>query len=379
LTTTPLLLVALLGVAAGWVLFVLAPSRGGRIGAGVLGLLGAGVGGGIGLPYAAKVGVSLTTVVACVVLAAGVALLVTSAIALARTVHGWARLGIVVSMVVVSYVVLSSLGIAVAVTNVPRVELGDDTPGDYGLDYRDVVFPATDGVRLSGWYVPSTRGDAVVLLHGAGSTRSAVLDHAAVLARAGYGVLLFDARGHGESGGRAMDFGWYGDRDVGGAVQFLAGRPDVGDGRILAVGVSMGGEEAIGAAATNPRICGVVAEGATNRTAADKSWLSGAYGVRGLLQEGLDRLTYGLVDALTPASPPVSLRTAVGAMAPRPVLLIAARRVGDEPKAAAHIARGSPRTVSIWVAPGAGHGNALEARQHEWTDRVTRFLDSARC
>jgi pimeloyl-ACP methyl ester carboxylesterase len=379
LSTTPLLVVALLGVAAGWALFLLVPSTGGRIGAGVLALVAIGIGGGIGLPYAAKGGGSVTTIVACAVLAAGVALLVASAIALAHDVHGWSRLGVVVAAVAVSYLVLSTIGVAVAATNVPHASLGDATPADYGLDYRDVTFPATDGVELSGWYVPSEHGDAVVLLHGAGSTRSAVLDHAAVLARAGYGVLLFDARGHGESSGRAMDFGWYGDRDVNGAVQFLARQSDVGNGRILAVGMSMGGEEAIGAAASNPRICGVVAEGATGRTAADRAWLSGAYGVRGFGQEALDRLRYGLVDLLTPASPPPSLRHAVEAMAPRRVLLIAARRVTSEPHAADHIEGGSPRTVDVWIAPGAGHTNALEARQSEWIDRVTEFLAAARC
>jgi pimeloyl-ACP methyl ester carboxylesterase len=375
----PLLLVALVCAAAGWALFLLVPSTGGRIAAGVLALGATGIGGGIGLPYAAQVGTSVTTLVSCCVLAVGVALVVASAVVLARGVDGWARLGVVVAVVAVSYVVLSSVGIAVAATNVPHVSLGDATPADYGLDYRDVTFPATDGVQLSGWYVPSTNGDAVVLLHGAGSTRSAVLDHAAVLARAGYGVLLFDARGHGESEGRAMDFGWYGDRDVNGAVGFLAGRPDVGDGRILAVGLSMGGEEAIGAAATNPRICGVVAEGVTGRTSADRSWLSGAYGIRGFAQEGLDRLTYGFVDLLTPAAPPQSLRNAVEQMAPRRVLLIAALRVKGERRAADHIDGGSPRTVDVWVAPGAGHTNALEARQSEWIDRVTTFLASARC
>jgi pimeloyl-ACP methyl ester carboxylesterase len=314
-----------------------------------------------------------------VVLVAGIALLVACAIVLARGVHGWPRLGVVVGVVAVSYVVLSSVGIAVAATNVPHASLGDDTPGDYGLDFRDVTFPATDGVQLSGWYVPSKNGDAVVLLHGAGSTRSAVLDHAAVLARTGYGVLLFDARGHGESDGRAMDFGWYGDRDVNGAVRFVAEQPDVSGGRILAVGLSMGGEEAIGAAATNPQICGVVAEGVTGRTAADRSWLSGAYGIRGVGQEVLDRLTYGFVDLLTPASPPRSLRSAVEEMAPRRVLLIAALRVQSEPHAADHIEGGSPRTVEVWDAPGAGHTGALEARQSEWITRVTSFLDSARC
>jgi pimeloyl-ACP methyl ester carboxylesterase len=379
LSTTLLLLVAFLCAAAGWALFLFVPSTGGRIGAGVLGLLAAGIGGGIGLPYAAKAGVSVTTVVACTELAAGVALLVASAVSLAHAVHGWSRFGVVVGVVAVSYLVLSTVGIAVAATNVPHVSLGRATPADYDLDYRDVTFRATDGVELSGWYVPSSNGDAVVLLHGAGSTRSSVLDHAAVLARAGYGVLLFDARGHGESSGRAMDFGWYGDRDVNGAVQFVAQQPDAANGRVLAVGMSMGGEEAIGAAASNPKICGVVAEGATGRTADDRAWLSSAYGIRGFGQELVDRVTYGFVDLLTPASPPTSLRHAVEEMAPRRVLLIAARRVESEPHAADHVEGGSPKTVDVWVAPGAGHTGALEARQSEWIDRVTTFLASARC
>jgi uncharacterized protein len=379
LTTGPLLLVAFLCAAAGWALFLFVPSTGGRVAAGAFGLVAAGIGGGIGLPYAAKSGESVTTIVACVELAAGVALLVASTVALAHRVHGWSRFGVVVAVVTASYFVLSTVGIAVAATNVPHVSLGDTTPADYDLEYREVTFSATDGVQLSGWYVPSSNGDAVVLLHGAGSTRSAVLDHAAVLARAGYGVLLFDARGHGDSDGRAMDFGWYGDRDVNGAVQFLTQQDDVANGRILAVGLSMGGEEAIGAAASNPQLCGVVAEGATGRTAADRAWLSSAYGIRGFGQELLDRFTYGFVDLLTPASPPTSLRHAVEEMAPRPVLLIAARRITSEPHAADHIQRGAPKTVDVWVAPGAGHTGALEARQSEWIDRVTKFLTAARC
>ena len=136
-------------------------------------------------------------------------------------------------------------------------------------------------MSLAGWYVPSANGAAVVLLHGAGSTRSDVLPQAAVLARAGFGVLLVDARGHGGSGGRAMDFGWHGDADIAAATDYLAARPDVDADRIGAVGMSMGGEEAIGATATNRLLRAVVAEGATARTAADEAWLSDRYGTAG--------------------------------------------------------------------------------------------------
>ena len=44
------------------------------------------------------------------------------------------------------------------------------TPGDLGLAYKDIHFPAQDGIRLSGWFIPvaDTRRDGatVVLVHG---------------------------------------------------------------------------------------------------------------------------------------------------------------------------------------------------------------------
>lgn len=232
-------------------------------------------------------------------------------------------------------------------------------------------------MALSGWYVPSRNGAAVVLLHGAGSTRSAVLPHAVVLADDGFGVLLYDARGHGRSQGRAMDFGWYGDLDVAAAVDFVAGQADVQPGRVAALGLSMGGEEALGAAASDPRIRAVVAEGATTRMAGDKAWLSDVHGVRGWVQEQLDRAMYATADVLTAANPPIRLQDAVAHASPRPILLITAGAVPDEGHAAAHIQAGSPATVQVWTATGAGHTRSLATHPAEWEDRVVSFLADA--
>lgn len=344
-----------------------------------LGLLLAAVGGGIGVPYLRKVGWGVETVVGLTLLVAGLGLVGLGTVVLVRAARGIRRVGVVVLVALAAYLVVPSVAIAVAATHVPPTELADVTPADVGLDATDVTFRTPDGVRLSGWYVPSTNGDAVVLLHGAGSTRTAVLDHAPALAAMGYGVLLYDARGHGRSDGRAMDFGWDGDADLAGAVRFVQARPDVAGGRVLAVGLSMGGEEALGALPAVPDLCGVVADGATARTAADKSWLSAVYGIRGLFQEGVDRLTYGLTDLLTPASPPRSLRDAVAAAGDRRVLLIAAGREADEVHAARHIAGGAPKRVEVWVAPGAGHVGAFDARRAEWVQRVRDFLAGASC
>ena len=274
------------------------------------------VGIGLALPHLTKAGAGVVGIAGLALLVGGLALVAAGAVTILGALSGWWRLPAAAAITIVVGVASWTVGQGVAATNVPRPAVGAATPASRGLAYRDVELRATDGVPLSAWYVPSTNGAAVVLLHGAGSTRSAVLDQAVVLARHGEGVLLLDARGHGRSAGRAMDFGWYGDRDVGGAVAFLAQQPDVDPDRIGAVGMSMGGEEAIGAAAAVPGLRAVVAEGATNRVAGDKAWLSNEFGLRGALTEAVDAVTYAVADALTDARPPITLHDAVARAAP---------------------------------------------------------------
>ena len=170
-----------------------------------------------------------------------------------------------------------------------------------------------------------------------------------------------------------MDFGWYGDADIAGALDYLAGRPDVDAARLALVGLSMGGEEAIGAAATDPRVRAVVAEGVTGRTAADKAWLSEEFGFRGLIQEGVDHLTYWLADLMTSASPPISLHDAVMQVAPRPLLLIATGEVPDEGLAAAYLQSAAPGSVEVWEIPGAAHTGGLATVPEEWTSEGAGF------
>jgi dienelactone hydrolase len=268
------------------------------------------------------------------------------------------------------------IGPAVAATNVPGVPLGAD-PSSVGLTYEEVSLRATDGVDLAAWYVPSSNRTAVVLLHGAGSTRSDVLDQAAVLARAGFGVLMVDARGHGGSGGRAMDFGWHGDVDIAAATRYLTTRPDVDPGRIGAVGLSMGGEEALGASGSNHVLRAVVAEGATARNAADEAWLSDEFGLRGSAQEWLERVQDGVTDLLTSASIPTSSRAAVERSNGTRYLLITAGDVPDEGHAAAFVESGAPDRVETWAVEGAGHTGGLRTAPDEWAERVTAFLTAA--
>jgi uncharacterized protein len=343
----------------------------------LLGLVGTVVGIGIGVMHVTHNTVDLTAAAGLVVLAAGLVLLGFGAVALVRALPGWWKLLAVPVALALLLFVLYPMPFAVYATNVPRPPLGAAAPTDHGLTFVDAEFVTTDAVTLSGWYVPSSNGAAVVLLHGASSTRTAVLDQAAVLAKHGYGVLLYDARGHGRSGGTAMDFGWYGDLDVAAALSYLESRPEVDPARLGAVGMSMGGEQVVGAAATDPRIRAVVGEGVTGRGLADKGWLPRHW--RGWIQRGIDAMLYGTADLLTEASPPISLHDAVAEAAPKPVLLIAggATMGNAEEDADRWIQAGSPATVELWVVPHTGHTAALRTQPEEWEAKVIGFLDNA--
>lgn len=341
----------------------------------VLGLTGTAVGMGFGIMRLTHDTVDPATVAGLACLVTGLLLLGAGSVALVRSMPGWWKLLAIPAALAALLFVLYPIPPALYATNLPRPALGATTPADRELTYLDAEFVTWDGVLLSGWYVPSSNSAAVVLLHGASSTRSAVLEHAAVLARHGYGVLLFDARGHGRSGGQAMDFGWYGDLDIAAALSYLESRPEVDPGRLGAVGMSMGGEQVVGAAATDTRIRAVVGEGVTGRTAADKGWLPRHW--RGRIQRGIDGVLYGTTDLLTEASPPIRLRDAVRQAAPRPVLLIAGGAVmgNAEEDADRWIQAGSPDTVELWVVPDAGHTGALRTQPQKWEATVIGFLD----
>ena len=217
-------------------------------------------------------------------------------------------------------------------------------------------------------------------MHGAGSTRTAVLDHAAVLAEHGYGVLLFDARGHGESAGRGMDFGWYGES---GRVRRrrLPGRSSPTSPGAHRARRDVHGRRAGHRRGRRGRAGrAVVAEGATNRVAGDKAYLD-VYGVRGELQQRVDRVTYGLTGpadrrpgAGLPAATPCGRHARPD---PAAFLLITAGEEPDEAHAAHYIRRRAPTDVTTWTVSGAGHTQGLVASPDEWEERVITFLDDA--
>jgi uncharacterized protein len=137
------------------------------------------------------------------------------------------------------------------------------------IPHQDARFRTSDGLVLSGWHVPSQNGAAIVIVHGGGGDRTGERTHAAMLARAGYGVLMYDARGRGQSQGAPDAYGWTWGRDVDAAITWLEQRPDVKDGRIGPFGLSVGADVLIEVVARRRDIRAVVDDGATTRSVND--------------------------------------------------------------------------------------------------------------
>ena len=237
---------------------------------------------------------------------------------------------------------------------------------------RDVSFAGADGTRLSGWYLPGRSGAAVIVLHGSHDTRRDTVGHLHMLSAAGFGVLAFDARGHGSSGGRANALGWQGSQDVKAAVRFVQAQRGVDRGKIAALGLSMGAEEALRAAASGVPLSAVVADGAGASTQGDDEIVSHGPGP---LYASVNWLTLREVELASGAEEPAPLKSIVDRVHV-PVLLIASNAPNERVIDAAYAAR-MGTNATLWYIATAQHTKGLQTVRRAYTARVIAFLDAA--
>ena len=115
----------------------------------------------------------------------------------------------------------------------------------------------------------------MLVVHGGSSDRKGSVAHAELLARHGYGVLLHDARGRGESDGSENNYGWDWAKDISGALAFLKRQDGVDPERIGALGLSTGADVLIEVAAERDDVKALVADGAAAGSFEDGQRLNG--------------------------------------------------------------------------------------------------------
>lgn len=127
-----------------------------------------------------------------------------------------------------------------------------------GLSPRHIELTTEDQVRINTWYIPSTSGASVVMLHGYKMDSGEMASIAAMLVRHGFGVIVPDLRAHGDSEGELITFGSREWRDIQAVVDYvIAEEPHT---HLGILGNSMGGALALCYAARDERIEAVVAQ-----------------------------------------------------------------------------------------------------------------------
>ena len=287
-------------------------------------------------------------------------------------------LSVVLVAAVVAYLVIS-FRVAETVTQVERVPL-DPPASSIAATHEDVTFNSRDGIVLKGWWFEVARADrAVVIVHGRGRNRVNSDFMEAAIARLllvhGYSVLLFDLRGHGESGGTRYTLGIEEPRDILAAIDLAAAKADIERQRVAIIGESLGGGSAIMTVKADPSIGPVVTDSAfadANTLVSESAtkytnlppWFTPGIVLMSRLFLGLD------ISQVTPSK-------VVATYPERAFLFI---QCTDDTTVPLHhgldlkAASRNPRT-ELWVVPGCEHVKAFATHPDEWAQHVLGFLE----
>jgi fermentation-respiration switch protein FrsA (DUF1100 family) len=271
-----------------------------------------------------------------------------------------------------------SLRVAQTVTQVERLPL-DPPASSIAATHEDVTFNSRDGIVLKGWWFSLSGADrAAVIVHGRGRNRVNSDFMPAAIAKLllahGYSVLLFDLRGHGESGGTRYTLGIEEPRDILAAIDLASRNAGVDRARVAVIGESLGGGSTLMTVQADPTIGPVVtdsafadgdkvvSESATKYTNLP-SWFTPGIVLMSRLFLGLD------ISKVTPSR-------VVAAHPERAFLFI---QCTDDTTVLPHhgldlnAASSNPRT-ELWIVPGCEHVKAFATHPAEWSQHVLAFL-----
>ncbi len=291
------------------------------------------------------------------------------------------RLPIIAAAVVAALLAYAgaSLVVAESLTKPYRRPLAS-SPADFDLAYEDVIFPSTgDRIELRGWFVPAADSDRVVLIvHGRNSNRAGddgqYVPHAATLVAHGYNALLFDLRGHGESGGVRYTLGTAEQRDVLGGVAYLKSRGFAPE-RMGFWSHSMGAATVLLASAVSPEVRTIVADSSFARLEdlLDRE-LPRASGLPGFFNPPILFFARTLFGADAAIANPLDV---VAGLPPDSLFVIHGEADGLIPVDHARriAAAAGPAVYDLWIVPGARHDRVSAAVPKQYETRVLAFFD----
>jgi hypothetical protein len=250
------------------------------------------------------------------------------------------------------------------------------TPEQVGLAVEDVRIAGPRG-ELAAWYLPASNGCTLICCHGIHDNRGQWLEQVARLReRSGYGAVLFDFAGHGQSAGDTVTYGVREREDVVAVIAWLRARGDVNMDGLAIMGYSLGAIAATLAAATLPELHALVIESGFADLQHDIAQLFSrfthlpAFPLANLVVWWGQRLADVRLSDIRPA-------LVIGQVSPRATFIIAdlLDELADEPYDGERLFSAAGEPKELWQVEDAGHVQAYWRRPEEWVVRVGAFLD----
>ncbi|MBI5049188.1 MAG: alpha/beta fold hydrolase [Deltaproteobacteria bacterium] len=289
-------------------------------------------------------------------------------------------------IIVLSFVVLSlttyfgiSAYMASILTQTERNQI-TSTPKESGLAYEDISFPShEDSLQLKGWFIPAPAGSRVIILvHGKAFHRAnpeiGMLEIAGSLVKNGYNILMFDLRGWGESEGNRFSLGYFEQRDLKGAIQYLKGR-GFHAGQIGIMGWSMGAAIAMITAGTTPVAAIVEDSGYADLAELLEVQIPQRSGLPNIFNFGIVNMVHFMYGANL-----YSLRPAESVSQITNGRIFVIHGEADDIVPVEHARRifavkANQKGNEMWLLPGIGHISAYKTFPTEYIKRVAAFFD----
>lgn len=172
----------------------------------------------------------------------------------------WVKLAGKIALYAGAVIVLASLVCSYLITSYKTYSTFELTPADFELAYEKFSVTGARGARLSCWYIPAVNARAVVIVsHGIADSKQGILPYVLKFNQAGYGLILYDMRHHGESTGKHCTLGYFETEDLLRLTTHVRAKY-AQETPVLYWGFSLGGTVALLAAARAPDVRAVVAQ-----------------------------------------------------------------------------------------------------------------------
>ena len=250
----------------------------------------------------------------------------------------------------------------------PQKIITELEPSDLGLEYEEVTFKSSDGVKLSGWFIPNNKTKVtIIVMHGYPADKANLLGIAKFLTKE-FNVFLFDFRSFGKSEGSFTTAGYLEKNDLIGAINYLKKEKNIT--KIGLFGFSLGG--AVALMTNHKNVRAIVTESAYAKLS---HIVEHMYRIFFIFKYPLAYLTklYGLIflglnpDNVSPVDNINSIKV--------PILLIHAEKDSQIPVSEAHLLYNANKMSELWIIENADHGMTHSINPKKYEEKVVGFFE----